>query len=43
MKKEIYESPNLLILQFETDDVIRTSNGGNGGDVWGDDIFNANW
>ena len=25
MKKAIYESPNLIVMQFETDDVIRTS------------------
>lgn len=37
MKKNRYESPALLILQFEENDVVRTS--GTGGDNYESDNF----
>ena len=41
MKKAIYESPNLIVMQFEMDDVIRTS--GENGDIYKSDIFGEVW
>lgn len=41
MKKAIYESPNLIVMQFETDEVIRTS--GEKGDIYKPDIFGEVW
>ena len=41
MKKAIYESPNLIVMQFETDDVIRTS--GENGYIYKPDIFGEVW
>ena len=41
MKKRVYESPDCVILQFEKNDVVRTS--GKNGDVYVEDSFNENW
>lgn len=41
MKKAIYESPNLIVMQFEMDDVVRTS--GENGDIYKPDIFGEVW
>ena len=41
MKKAIYESPNLIVMQFEMHDVIRTS--GENGDIYKPDIFGEVW
>lgn len=41
MKKAIYESPNLIVMQFETNEVIRTS--GENGDIYKPDIFGEVW
>ena len=41
MKKAIYKSPNLIVIQFETDEVIRTS--GENGDIYKPDIFGEVW
>ena len=41
MKKAIYESPNLIVMQFEMDDVIRMS--GENGDIYKPDIFGEVW
>lgn len=29
--------------EITADDIVKDSSDGDGGDVWGDDIFNANW
>lgn len=41
MKERVYESPDCLILQFEKNDVVRTS--GKNGDVYVEDGFDENW
>lgn len=41
MKKAIYESPNLIVMQFEMDGVVRTS--GENGDIYKPDIFGEVW